>query len=159
MINAVFEEALWRQARHRAFSLLAKREYSRAQLSAKLEGFDALLVEQLLSEFEAQGYLSDTRFAYAFLRTSIAMGRGPIRIAFELKTKGIAASLIEQVLKYPDEDELACVDWCELARQTYARKFGAREEAIKLTPKEKQARQRFMQYRGFEYAHYQELLR
>ena len=52
-----------------AIRLLARREYGRAELAARLRGrgVAADVVERTLDELAAQGYLSDARFAEALV--------------------------------------------------------------------------------------------
>lgn len=126
--------------RVRAMRLLARREYSRAELHARLlphvQPTDDL--EALLDQFEARNWLSDARAAEQLV--SARRSRfGPQRIAHELRQKGIAEPLIEQALPQLRESEF------EAAREVWQRKFGEPPQ----DQKEKARQVRFLQSRGF----------
>ena len=55
-------------ARATALRLLARRDYSRSELSQRLRsrGVSADEIESLLDDFERLGYLSDARYAQAY---------------------------------------------------------------------------------------------
>lgn len=127
--------------REKVIQLLARREYSVSELTIRLSSkFDPELVEQVVDALAQQGLQSDHRFADNLVRGRISQGHGPIRIQSELKQKGIASDLIQQVL------EENPVDWFELALSTYQRRFGE-HHASDLKVRAKQLR--FLQYRGF----------
>ncbi|MFC4158670.1 recombination regulator RecX [Chitinimonas lacunae] len=128
--------------RDRALALLARREHSRAELRRKLGGGDE--VESVLDELEARDWLSDARFAARYVE-SYRSRFGRRRLEYGLRERGIAESLIHEVLAdTSDEDgnhELS------RARTLWARKFGnppadAREKARQV---------RFLQSRGFDF--------
>ena len=130
------------QLRQSAIGLLARREYSRQELRQRLgrvEGADSVL-EQLLEQLEQQGLQSDRRFTESFIRSRIGRGQGAVRIAQELRHKGITDCLRQELLE-------ACgQDWFELARQVRERRFGGGE------PEDRKAwakQLRFLLYRGF----------
>jgi regulatory protein len=103
-----------------AVGLLARREHSRAELEHKLGGrAQPDLLAAALDALEADGYLSDERFAAVYLRSKAAQGFGPMRIRADLQRKGIGAQLWQQSL------EAEPVDWFEQARDLAARRFGA----------------------------------
>lgn len=119
---------------------LARREYSRAELHARLlphatpeDNLDAVL-----DELVARGWLSDTRAAEQMVRTRRSRF-GAQRIAHELQQKGISDELIGAVLPQLKETEL------EAAREVWQKKFGAAPQDAK----EKARQVRFMQSRGF----------
>jgi regulatory protein len=126
------------ELRSRAIKLLARREHTRAELAGKLatQGTQEE-IETVLADLECSGLLSDARAASAYVRGHAARF-GASRLRQTLRTKGVAAELIEaQVAELPDE--------IDRAREIWAKKFGstpadAREWA-------KQAR--FLQSRGF----------
>jgi regulatory protein len=102
-----------------AVRLLARREHSRAELVQKIGGrTEPGLLVQALDALEADGYLSDARFAAVYLRSKAAQGFGPMRIRSEMARKGIDAALWQQSL----EEEP--VDWFEQARDLARRRFG-----------------------------------
>ncbi|WP_036230678.1 regulatory protein RecX [Marinobacterium jannaschii] len=98
--------------------LLGRREYSRHELEQKYRSrFDEVQLEQALQQLEADGYLSDSRFAEVFLRNRIAQGYGLQRIRFEFRQKGIASELLDEAL------EEQAPDWYTLAADAWQRKF------------------------------------
>lgn len=128
-------------AKESALRLLSRREYSVLELTTKLTvRFDAEVIEPLLQELIDQGLQSDERYARMILNARIARGQGPVRIAQELRGKGVASGLIAAVI------ENAEVDWFELARDTFLRRFG---DFPSLDMKMQSKQYRFLQYRGF----------
>jgi len=126
-----------------ALNLLARREYSQAELRTKLQQKfpeDEDEIETALERLIDTGLQNDERFAEAFLRTQIARSRGPIRIRHEARRKGIAEQ-INDLLEASDED------WYELAREAAERKLG-RDDVT--DPKVKARIARFLAYRGFD---------
>jgi regulatory protein len=150
------EQELQQKARERAFALLARRDYSQTQLMRKLQArFGTELTQTILQDLALKGWQSDLRFAQGFYRESIRLGRGPIRIGYELKQKGISAEVMQAVEAWLDSGEDLHVDWCALAQEVYSRKYG--ETPIKEV-QEKQKRMRFMQARGFAFEHFRDLI-
>ncbi len=125
---------------------LARREYSRAELAAKLRPYLALaenslqphdLIE-LLDELTTKGYLSDVRAATQWVQAKQARF-GAQRIAHDLQQKGISAAIIEDNLAALTENEGVH------AQAVWQRKFAKLPD----TPKEKAKQIRFLQARGF----------
>jgi regulatory protein len=136
--------------RLKAMDLLARREYSRYELSDKLttklalggEHMDTL--EAVLDRLIADGLLSDERFAEALVRSKLHKGQGPRRIAQDLYKRGVSAELASSALQ-------ECgADWYELVVAVTNKKYGL-EPAVDM--KEKARRSRFLQYRGFSAEH------
>jgi regulatory protein len=134
--------------RARAMRCLARREYSRVELGARLLPYApqaddpadpaAEDLESLLDDLVSRGWLSDERAAEQLVhqkRTRFGM----LRIAHELRRKGIAEGLIEATLPELQRSEL------EAARSIWKRKFPAYPN----DPKEKARQTRFLQSRGF----------
>ncbi len=134
--------------RGRALQYLARREYSRAELAAKLrpyvqveDDFEQLQrvdLEALLNELTESGYLSDERAATQLLHARRSRF-GIQRITREMREKGMGEELIEQALPELKDSEL------EAARSVWQRKFGT----IAVDAKEKARQMRFLQSRGF----------
>lgn len=124
-----------------AFALLTRRDYSQAELSAKLNQYaiDADEVAKLVAELAQQNYQSDQRVAELTLASQIRKGKGLQRIKQTLKAKHLDAELISH--------ELQEVNWLEQAYQLKIKKFG---EAVEKDPKLKAKQVRFLQYRGFD---------
>lgn len=126
--------------RVRAMRYLARREYSRAELKAKLqphvqEGED---VETELDDLEKRGWLSDGRAADQLVNQRRARF-GTQRIAHELRQKGIAEDLIAEAMPQLKESEL------DAAREVWQKKFGT----VPANQQEKAKQVRFLQSRGF----------
>ncbi|MEF9957410.1 MAG: regulatory protein RecX [Acinetobacter sp.] len=124
-----------------AFALLTRRDYSQAELSAKLNQYaiDADEVAKLVEELAQQNYQSDQRVAELTLASQIRKGKGLQRIKQTLKAKHLDAELISH--------ELQEVDWLEQAYQLKIKKFGT---SVEKDQKLKAKQVRFLQYRGFD---------
>ena len=124
-----------------AFALLTRRDYSQAELSAKLNLYaaDSTEVSRLVEELAQQNYQSDHRVAAMTLSSQIRKGKGLQRIKQALKAKQLDTELIIE--------ELQEVDWLAQAYQLKVKKFGAE---VSKDPKLKAKQVRFLQYRGFE---------
>ena len=127
-----------------AMDLLTGREYSRAELTTKLnKKFEShSAIEQVLVDISEEGLQSDKRFAEAFIRSRIYRGHGLARLRQDIRQKGVADDLVAQALEDAD------INWYELAKDVAQRKFGDRQAADQ---REKAKRMRFLQYRGFNY--------
>jgi len=136
------------EARRKAMDYLARREYGLQELEEKLvtAGFGAAIAATAVERLADAGLQDDRRFAESFAESRINQGKGPVRIRLELEDRGIAASLVEDVL-----DHLA-PDWRELADEVRRKKFG---DAPPRDFPEKARQMRFLQYRGFESDHIQ----
>ena len=134
--------------RTRALQYLSRREYSRAELAAKLrpyveaedefEQVQPVDIDALLDDLTTSGWLSDERAVTQLLHARRPRF-GTQRIAHELHQKGVSEELIEQALPALKETEL------ETARSVWQRKYGA----LPRDAKEKARQMRFLQSRGF----------
>ena len=113
-----------------------RREHSQLELLTKLQakGFDISAINDSLLILIEQNYQSDERFSEAFILMRYNQGKGPLKIASELKQRGI------------NKFNLDVFDWFKLAKEVRNKKFGD-------TPPQdfnNQAKQkRFLQSRGF----------
>ena len=134
----------WDPARLRraAMDLLARREHTRAELTGKLtaRGADADAVGPILDALEADGLLSEARFAEAFVRQRTGRGHGPVRIRHELGQRGVSDAVADQALAEAD------ANWHELAVTVRHGRFGAGPPA---DIKDRARQSRFLSYRGF----------
>lgn len=123
-----------------ALNLLARREHSRRELAHKLEvkGHAAVLVDQVLSSLEEAGYLSDTRFAEAYVRVRSERGYGPLRIRAELRERGVADAIIAASLAPYQEA------WLTALARVQAKRFGRPGDFT-----ERARQTRFFQARGY----------
>ncbi len=111
--------------RERAIALLARREYSRAELEQRLaaKGVESDEIAATLDTLAAEGLQSDTRFAEIFVRSRVQLGHGPVRIRGDLAQRGIDDALAALAL------EAEAPDWQALACQALAKRFaGPRSE-------------------------------
>jgi regulatory protein len=126
--------------RERALRLLARREHSRFELARKLEqaGFESRDIAALLDEFENKNWLSDRRFAESWVADHRARA-GSVKLAYDLRQRGVSDSIIESVLGEHRDSEL------ERAREVWRKKFGS----APADAAEKARQMRFLQGRGF----------
>ncbi len=128
----------------RAIALLARRDYSRLELRAKLAGdresSDADLsgVDALLDELSALGYLSDARFAQAVVRQKSG-GYSKRAIGASLKAHGVEGSAVSEALAGVEVDDV------DAMAALWRRRFGTPPR----NDKEKARQVRFLQSRGF----------
>jgi len=131
-----------RTLKQRAVALLARREYSRAELAARLAASTGAVrseIEPVLDELERAGYLSDARFAGALVRQKAA-GYAKRAIAHALREKGVAAPAAKEALAaLANEDELA------RAVALWQRRFGR----APVDEREKARQIRFLLSRGY----------
>lgn len=124
-----------------AIRLLARREYSRAELAARLRarGAEPQAIEHALDELAAQCHVCDRRYADALVRSR--QGQFSRRaIAHELKSRGVdaeAARAALGTLAQDDEDVEAAALW----RRRYG--VAPRDE------REKARQVRFLLSRGY----------
>lgn len=128
--------------RYAAMGLLARREHSRKELQQKLlrRFADVDMVVSAVEALGGEGLQSDPRFAEAYVRACEAKGKGPIRIAMELRERGIADELVEACLDHADDR------WERAAAEVRVRRFG---EALPKEIATRAKQMRFLQYRGF----------
>lgn len=125
-----------------AVRLLARREHSRAELTAKLaqRGFDEQQIESEIARLAATGLQDDARFADLFAEQRAARGDGPRKIEAALRERGIPAETIASALESLRDG------WRERARDALRKRFG--ETAVR-DHKDRGRRARFLQSRGF----------
>lgn len=129
-------------AKQAAVKLLTRREHSASEIQHKLQqrDFDPHEIADALSALQRDGWQSDERYAEAYARARRLKGYGPVRIAMELKERGVDESLVVACIAEQSEY------WLETLRAEYRKKYrGApyRDYA------EKAKRMRYLQYRGF----------
>jgi len=130
--------------------MLARREYSRAELALRLaaKGGARDEVERILDELAALGYLSDARFAHAMVTQKA--GRFSRRAIVEsLKSAGVSTTAADDALAehtLADDEALAAL---------WRRRFGR----APADDREKARQVRFLQSRGFSLAAILRLLR
>lgn len=126
--------------RARAMRFLARREHSRSELERKLTriasaGDD---VEVILDELAAKGWLSDARFAEQSVRAK-ARRYGPIKVANDLRAKGVDDEAIQAAFRVAGADGAANV----------AQVWRSRFSVSPANDRERARQVRFLQGRGF----------
>ena len=122
-----------------ALRLLTRRDYSRAELTAKLaaQAESAEQLSQVLDTLQAERLLSDHRFASQ--RVAARAGRsGDARLKRELRQQGVGDEDIAAALPEGGDETARC-------QAVWARKFGA----LPHSAEERAKQMRFLQYRGF----------
>jgi len=97
-------------------------------------------IAQAITELKQGGWLSDERYAEAYIRMRQLKGFGPIRIAMELSERGVKESIVDAFLDASDEI------WQQTLVQQYQKKY--KKKTIE-DYNDKAKRIRFLQYRGF----------
>ena len=119
-----------------ALKMLMRREHSKLELfnKLKLKGYDDEIIDSAITQLTEQNYQSDERFAEAFILMRFNQGKGPVRIASELKLRGISSF------------NLSDFDWFKSAKEIRKKKFG---DLGSSDFKEQAKQKRFLQSRGF----------
>ena len=111
--DPISSDSARKDARAAALTLASRRDYTARELTDKLtdRGFDAETIASALDDLRARRVVDDARVAAAFVRTSAGVkGRGRIRIARELKARGVASDVITAALANIEKaDELAAI--------------------------------------------------
>jgi regulatory protein len=119
-----------------ALKMLMRREHSKLELFNKLQlkGYDDEIIDHAITQLAEQKYQSDERFAEAFILMRFNQGKGPVKIASELKLRGISSF------------NLSNFDWFKSAKEIRKKKFG---DLASIDFKEQAKQKRFLQSRGF----------
>lgn len=125
-----------------AVKLLSRREHSAFEIRDKLQkrDFTEEEITQAISELQQGGWLSDERYAEAYIRMRQQKGFGPIRIAMELHERGVEESIVEAFIDDSEES------WQQILERQYLKKYKNRPVE---DYNDKAKRIRFLQYRGF----------
>lgn len=104
-----------------AMRWLARREYSIFELEQRLlaKGHPEPEVAGTLEALKEKGLVSDQRFAESLVRSRVERGYGPVKIAHELRAKGVDETLVEAVLE-PDTEY-----WVARLLEVWEKRFGA----------------------------------
>jgi regulatory protein len=94
----------------------------------------------VLDVLQAEGLLSDARYAEAYVAARSARGFGPVRIVEELKQRGVPADARDAAC--PRDD----AHWTALAAAAREKRFGA---ALPQDFRERARQARFLAQRGF----------
>ena len=124
----------------RALRHLSRREHSRVELARKLSPHepDIPVLEALLDDLEAQGWLSDARYAESLVRSRAARS-GSRKLRADLQSRGVDPAVVETALAQTSADEPA------RAQAYWDKKFGLAPS----TPEERARQFRHLLARGF----------
>ena len=122
--------------------LLARREHSEQELRQKLKSreYDADAIDEVLQGLISDRLQSDARFTEAYVNHRFNAGVGPLKIRYDLRQKGIADLLADELLESLSDRR------DELMLQQRERKYG---EVIPAGYAERMKQARFLQNRGF----------
>jgi regulatory protein len=128
-----------------AIALLTRRDLCGNELRGKLQAkaFDEHTAAAVVADLASRGIVNDERYAQNFVAYSAGRGQGPLRIAGELRRRGLGAALVDAAVANGP-------DWTALARGVCRARFG-RQSPASWAQKARQAR--FLQYRGFSSDH------
>jgi regulatory protein len=95
--------------RAKALELLARREHSRLELLQKLfqRGYPPDRIDAALDQLAAERLLDEGRYAELYACARADKGYGPLRIARELRERGVPDDLVAATLAMLEEDWLA----------------------------------------------------
>lgn len=105
-----------------ALRILGRREHSSTELSNKLQrrGFTATAIAATLERCREYKYLDDRRYALARCHEMLRNARGiGIRMRLDLRKRGIAETLIDEVLKKVNDE----INPSDVLRQQLERRF------------------------------------
>ena len=124
----------------RAMRLLARREHSRLELARKLSRIagEGQEVDRVLEDLARKGWLSDARFAEHSVRAR-ARRFGPLKVAHELRCKGIGEEVIEAAFR------AAGIDGTADMQRVWQSRFSEKP----VNDRERARQVRFLQGRGF----------
>lgn len=144
----IMTEILPKRAKLRSMNLLQSRDYTRRQLTDKLEQGDypQECIEEAIAYVESYGYIDDKRYARDFIEYNLA-SKSRTRIENDLMRKGIGKEIIREAFEEltdlgVQQDELAMA--CELLRK---KKYCADTA----TGQEQQKMYGFLYRRGFRH--------
>ena len=131
-----------RDVRIAAVRLLARREHTKEELRRKLtrRGHPQACVESVVAALDDASYVSDARFAEGFVRVRAERGQGPLRIRAELRERGVADALADEVLTETGEY------WLGRAQAARRKRFGA---AVPTDRGDWNRQARFLAQRGY----------
>ncbi len=105
--------------RVKGLELLARREHSRLELRQKLiqRGYPAEAVATALDQLVAERLLDESRYAEIYASSRVDKGYGPLRIASELRQRGIPDELTDAAIAALDEF------WLPKLRELHRKRF------------------------------------
>lgn len=126
------ETAAEHGAAKKTLDLLSRAEQSRQGLSQKLlrKGYSKSIIERVLDRFEDQGYLSDRRFAEAWVRSRLKKHpEGTAALLSGLRKRGVDGKTAESVVTALVTEE---IEWEALNRaaEKLSRRSGVTQEKL-----------------------------
>ena len=106
----------------------------------RVRGYDEQSVQLVVLKLAQEGLQSDGRFAENYVYNRLDKGFGPLRIAMELRERGVGDDLIELHL------DRSAHEWSQRASLVRQKRFGSN---LPTTFKEQARQSRFLQQRGF----------
>ena len=129
--------------RKKILDLLSRREHSKYELISKLErrvdSKDKLVQE--IEKLADQNLQSDERFSESYIRSRYNSGFGPSRIKYDLLTRRVTESIINNAFKELD------LNWIEKLEKENLKKYGNENPK---SVQELSKRIKFFIQRGFE---------
>jgi len=144
------EQNILYHIKQRALSYLARRFHSERELLIKLKqkSYEERLIKLVLNELREKSFIDDQVFANHFIEEKLKKKRwGKNKIRAALFSKGVSASIIDEVLKSFDSEE----DQNEAALSLVKKKFENLKKRENDNRKLKQKLISFLLSRGFEY--------
>ena len=95
------------QALNRAAALCSRSEQAPGDISSKLVtwGLSAQEADEVVARLTEQGFLNEERYARAFVNDRFSFnGWGKVKIVHQLRSKGVAAQVIQEALAVIDEE-------------------------------------------------------
>lgn len=108
--------------RAKALELLARREHTRLELRQKLlqRGFPADPIELVLEQLVEERLIDEARFAELYASARADKGYGPLRVARELRERGVAEDVVAATLAALEGD------WLPKLRELHRKRFKSR---------------------------------
>ncbi len=108
--------------RAKALELLARREHSRLELRQKLlqRGYPSALIEPALEQLIEERLLDEGRYAEIYACGRADKGYGPLRIARELRERGVLEDQVAATLATLEND------WPAKLRELHRKRFKSR---------------------------------
>ncbi len=110
------------QTKSSAYRYLGNRNHSSFELRVKLtkKGYQKLIIEKVIKDLSAKGYINDQKFAESFVKNRIEKRKeGIVKINSELRKKGISNEIISDVINNFTDDPIHLQNALQLTRKKY----------------------------------------
>ena len=137
-----------RKARESALRLISYRDRSKSEVRKRLIGDDYPedVVDEVIEKLSQAGLLDDQKFSQDWVKARTvdsSKPMGKVRLAWELRTKGVEAPMVEEALENLDEDAEYQLALSAVARKAEKMDCGDPSFRNKLTS--------FLRRRGFDW--------